>query len=85
MPGRGPPTRNAVGLPLKVREPSAITDMKLAILFQLISSFARPLAGCLKGMAMSQKINVFKGGGFTMMLWVLFGLKIRFHFVQIRR
>jgi hypothetical protein len=36
-------------------------------------------------MAMSQKIEVFRGGGFTMMLhWVLFGLEIRFHLVQMR-
>jgi hypothetical protein len=37
--------------------------MKLVMLFPLISSFARPLPGSLKGMAdVSQKINVFRGG-----------------------
>jgi hypothetical protein len=30
-------------------------------LFPLISSFTRPLAGCLKGMAVSQEIGVFRG------------------------
>ncbi len=45
-----------------------------------------PLAGCLKGMAVSQKIAIFGGWQFTMMLHgVLFGLKIRFYLVQIRR
>jgi hypothetical protein len=45
-----------------MREPSAVIDMKLVNLFPLISSSARSLAGYLKGITESQKINIFRWG-----------------------
>jgi hypothetical protein len=67
-----------------MREPSAVTDMRLVILFLLISSFAKLLD--LRVMAVSQKNVVFEGGQFIMMLHpVSFGLKIKFLLVPMRR
>ena len=69
-----------------MREPSAITDMRLVILFSLISSFAKLLVDCLRVMAVSQKNCVYRGKLFIMMLhWVSFGLKIKFHLVPMKR
>jgi hypothetical protein len=44
-----------------MREPSAATDMRLVILFPLISSFAKLLVDCLRVMVVSQKNGVFRG------------------------
>jgi hypothetical protein len=45
-----------------MREPSAVTDMRLVILFPLISSFAKLLVDCLRVMAVSKKRTAFSEG-----------------------
>ena len=77
---------STVWLSPKVREPSAITDMRLVILFQLISSFAGLLVDYLRVMAVSQKTVVFRVEQFLMMPYqVLFGLRIKCHLVPMRQ
>jgi hypothetical protein len=63
-----------------VREPSAITDMRLVILFQLISSFVGLLVDYLRVIAVSHRSVIFRVEQFLMMPHqVLFGLKIKCH------
>ncbi len=69
-----------------MREPSAITGMRLVTLFQLISSFAVLLVEYLRVMAVSHKIVVFGVEQFIMMPhWVLFGLKIKCHLMPMKQ
>ncbi len=70
---------------MKVRELSAVTNMRLVILFLLISSFAGLLVVFPRVMAVNPLIVVFRVGQFTTMLrLVLFGLKIMCHLVPMR-
>ena len=68
-----------------MRELSAMTAMRLVILFLLISSFAGLLVDYLRVMAVNLLIVAFRVVQFTSMLHLVsFGLKIRCHLVPMR-
>jgi hypothetical protein len=69
-----------------MKEPSAVADMRLVILFQLISSFAELLVDYLRDVAVNKRTVVFRMEQFLMMLrQVLFELRIKCHLVPMRQ